>query len=147
MASIALQRPVGDDHVIGCKTQASVLLSHSSASRSAVCNKNGTHILGVTKGKREEHGHHYSGCWNVAFLKRHVVKLRGQCIKASPCLVTMYAHRMCVHMCQHCGCEHTHEEEEYMQKSHPLSVLFFYLSFISYWKIVDSVVLVSGVQQ
>ena len=51
MASIALQRPMCDDRVKECKTQARVVLLHSSASGSAVCSKNGTHILGVTKRK------------------------------------------------------------------------------------------------
>lgn len=49
MASIALQRPMCDDHVKGCKTEARVVLLRSSASGSAVRSKNGTHILGVAK--------------------------------------------------------------------------------------------------
>lgn len=56
MASIALQRPMCDDRVKGCKMEARVVLLHSSASGSAVCSKNGTHILGVTKGKQGGQG-------------------------------------------------------------------------------------------
>lgn len=80
------------------------------------------------------------GCWKVAFLNQTWGKAQGAMHQSKTVFIPAYAPRMCAPMCQHRRCEHTCKEEGHTQESHPPSVLYFYLIFISYWRIVDSVV-------
>ena len=81
------------EHVTGGKTWARVLLSYSPASRSAVCNKSGTHILAVTRGRAS-----YCGCGNVAFLKQTCGKAQGAMHQSKPVLSS--------HVCTQDVCTH-----------------------------------------